>query len=116
VFSQPAVWRSLLFVADSAGTAAYRYGSGDRLHLAWTDGTPGTSPIVAGGLLYVYDENGGRLDVYNPVTGRRDASLPAGTGHWNSPTVIGGRIFLPVGNDNDHASRGRLFIWRLPHR
>jgi hypothetical protein len=42
--------------------------------------------VVAGGLLYVYD-HGGRLNVYMPTTGRLVASLPAGSGHWNSPIV-----------------------------
>ncbi|HET9073269.1 MAG TPA: PQQ-binding-like beta-propeller repeat protein [Solirubrobacteraceae bacterium] len=116
IFSQPAVWHSSVFVADGAGTAAYRYGSDDRLHRLWENGTSGTSPVIAGGLLYVYDENAGALDVYAPSSGRRLAALPAAPGHWNSPTVIGGRIFLPVGNDNDHATSGEMFIWRLPRR
>ncbi|WP_249009267.1 PQQ-binding-like beta-propeller repeat protein [Conexibacter sp. DBS9H8] len=114
VFSQPAVWGSLVFVADGAGTAAYRYGADARLRLLWQNTTPGTSPIVAGGLLYVYDENGGALNVYDPSTGHRDISLGAGPGHWNSPTVIGGRIFLPVGDANAHQASGTLYIWQLP--
>jgi outer membrane protein assembly factor BamB len=113
VFSQPAVWRSLVFVADGAGTAAYRYGADARLHLRWQNATPGTSPIVAGGLLYVYDENAGTLNVYDPSTGRRDISLAAAPGHWNSPTVVGGRIFLPVGDANAHQDSGTLYIWQL---
>ena len=73
----------------------------------------GTSPVVAGGLLYVYDP-GGELDVYAPTTGKRLASLPAGAGHWNSPIVTDGRIALPVGNANDHRTSGVLDLWRLP--
>lgn len=116
VFSQPAVWqgggRTFVFVADQAGTAAYVLGGG-RLHLAWLDGAAGTSPVVAGGLLYVYDMQNGVLNVRNPVTGRLDIALPAASGNWNSPIVVGGRIILPVGSYHDPGP-GTLFIYHLP--
>ncbi|MGH2843561.1 MAG: PQQ-binding-like beta-propeller repeat protein [Solirubrobacteraceae bacterium] len=119
VFSQPAVWRSgtrtLVFVADPAGTAAYALVHG-RLRLAWKDGSAGTSPLIAGGLLYVYDMNAGVLNVRNPRTGRLYASLPAAPGHWNSPIVVGGRIILPVGDANSHLGSGTIEVYRLPGR
>jgi outer membrane protein assembly factor BamB len=119
VFSQPAVARigatTYVFVATSGGTAAYRL-SERRLHIAWEDSTPGTSPVVAGRLLYVYDETRGALIVRAPKTGRQLASLPVGQGHWNSPIVVGGRIILPDGNANDHASTGLLDVYHLPSR
>jgi hypothetical protein len=71
---------------------------------------------VAGGLLYVYDELDGALDVYYPAQGRRVASLPVATGHWNSPIVVGGRIVLPVGAYGSHSLRGTIDIWHLPGR
>jgi outer membrane protein assembly factor BamB len=114
VFSQPAVWHSFVFVTDGAGTSAYRYGADDRLRLVWSKGTPGTSPVVAGGLLYVFDENDGVLDVRDPASGRLLDALPAASGHWNSPIVAGGRIILPVGSYQDHATSGRLYIYKLP--
>ena len=78
---------------------------------------PGNQPrSLAGGLLYVYDETDGALIVRQPRTGRQLASLPAGPGHWNSPIVVGGRIILPTGNANDHASTGRLQIYHLRGR
>jgi outer membrane protein assembly factor BamB len=121
VFSEPAVWTSpagttYVFVTTGAGTAAYRLGSDRRLSVAWQDGTAGTSPVIAGGLLYVYDEVDGALLVRNPVTGRELRSLPVGQGHWNSPIVVGGRIILPVGNANDHDTNGTLDIYHLPGR
>ena len=122
VFTAPAVWTThgdtYLFVANFAGTSAYRVSRGrrPRLHVAWHQALAGTSPVVAGGLLYVYDPTDGRLDVRRPATGSIVAALPAGTGHWNSPIVIGGRIVLPVGNANDHATSGTLNIYRLPRR
>jgi outer membrane protein assembly factor BamB len=122
VFSAPAVWSHpggpFVFVADGSGTAAYalRGGGRPRLVTAWQNGTAGTSPIVAGGLLYVYDQNGGALNVYQPASGRRVASLGADGGHWNSPIAVGGRVILPVGNANDHSTSGEIFIYHLPGR
>jgi len=121
VFSEPAVWTSpsgttYVFVTTAAGTAAYRLGLDRRLSVAWQNSTPGTSPVIAGGLLYVYDEIHGALLIRNPVTGHQLRSLPVGQGHWNSPIVIGGRIVLPVGNANDHETTGTLDIYHLPGR
>ena len=90
--------------------------SSPRLSVAWEHATPGTSPILAGGLLYVYDPSGGKLVVYQPTTGQVLDSLPAPPGHWNSPIIVAGRIVLPEGNANDHASTGTIVIYRLPGR
>lgn len=112
LFSEPFVRGGLVFVADAAGTDAWRF-RGGRLRKAWGNGTAGTSPLAAGGLLYVYDPNGG-LAVYAPATGKLVARLEAGAGHWQSPVVADGRIALGEGNANDHAESGILDIWRLP--
>jgi outer membrane protein assembly factor BamB len=116
LFSAPAVWRhngrTWLFVSDFDATAAFTV-SGRKLAQAWRAPAPGTSPVVAGGLLYVYEPRG-TLDVYAPTTGRRLASLDAAGGHWNSPIVTDGRIALPIGNANEHRLSGVLDIWRLP--
>jgi hypothetical protein len=61
----------------------------------------------------VYDPGGGGLRVYQAHTGALVAALTCG-GHWNSPIVTDGRIALPEGNANDHATSGVLDIWRLP--
>jgi hypothetical protein len=116
VFSTPAVARSgglvRVFVATDSGTWCYVL-RGDRLHIAWRRSDAGTSPILAGGLLYVYDP-GGRLDVYRPSSGAVVARLSAGRGHWNSPIVTDGRIALPEGDANDHSVSGVLNIYRAP--
>jgi len=80
------------------------------VQLVWRNGTGGTSPVVAGGLVWVYDPSGG-LNVYT-LGGRRVATLACGGGHWNSPIVVDGRVALPEGNANDHATSGVLDIWR----
>jgi hypothetical protein len=121
VLTQPAVWtahgRTLVFVANNSGTTAYRLvlaGGRPHLRVAWQNGASGTSPVLAGGLLFIYDEQGGALNVYFPGNGRRLASLGAASGHWNSPIVIGGRIILPVGNANDHNTSGTVYMFHLP--
>jgi outer membrane protein assembly factor BamB len=120
VFTAPAVWtsggRTYVFVASDSGTSAYVFGANGRLAVAWQLNTPGTSPVLAGGLLYVYDEADGGLVVRAPATGRMLAAFPAGTGHWNSPIVVGGRIILPEGNYMAHARSGVLNIYHLPGR
>ena len=115
-FTSPAVLKqgatTWLFAADGGGTAAWTYSAG-RLTAAWSNTNGGTSPVTAGGLLFVYDP-GGSLRMYDPATGRAIATLPVGGGHWNSPIVADGRIALPEGSANNHATSGILNIWRLP--
>jgi hypothetical protein len=67
--------------------------------------------VIAGGLLYVYNP-GGALRVYQPENGRVLATLACGTGHWNSPIVVDGRIALPLGDSNRHETRGTMLIWK----
>jgi outer membrane protein assembly factor BamB len=117
VLTTPAVWMSKgtrwLFVATSKGTSAYVL-QNNRLARKWTKTTGGTSPVVAGGLLYVYDSDEGALNVYAPTTGRPVASLPVGRGHWNTPVVTDGRIALGQEDANAHVTFGVLNIYRLP--
>ena len=109
IFTAPAVWHDFVFVADGGGTAAYTV-SGRRMHEAWQNSTPGTSPILAGGLLYVYNP-GGSLVVYRPTSGRVIATYTVASGHWNSPIVVDGHIIVPTGDDNAHLTSGSLEIF-----
>lgn len=115
LFTAPAVWRhadtTWVFVADGGGTVAWTFAGG--LTKAWSSDNGGTSPVVAGGQLFVYDPSG-KLRVYEPQTGRLLAQLDCGSGHWNSPIVADGRIALPEGSANSHRSTGILDIWRKP--
>ena len=67
--------------------------------------------VLAGGLLWVYNLGGG-LRVYEPASGKLVTTLSSGGGHWNSPIVTDGRVALPEGDANDHATSGVLDIWR----
>ena len=113
MFTAPAVLhrngRTLAFVATGSATAAYRL-RGGRLHEVWSKETAGTSPVLAGSVLWVYDPNGG-LDAYRPRTGHLIRHLNAPSGHWNSPIVAGGRVYLPSGDANDHSTDGTLTIY-----
>jgi hypothetical protein len=118
MFTAPAVWRhggrTTVVVATGGGTTAYAV-RGRRLRPLWGNGHAGTSPIVAGGVLYVYDPTGGGVRTYDPATGRSRATLAAGSGHWNSPVVAGGHLVLGEGNANDHATGdGVLDVWSAP--
>ena len=115
LFTAPAVWRhggeTWLIAADNGGTMAWAL-TGGHLELKWRQVAPGTSPVVAGGLLYVYDPEG-KLRVYQPETGQVLAVLPAESGHWNSPIVVDGRIALPVGSSNRHEGGGALVVFEV---
>ena len=114
LFTTPAIARTTggtwVFAADNGGTAAWTI-DGGRLRIAWKNRSAGTSPVVAGGLLYVYDPSGG-LRVYEPQTGHLVATLECGGGHWNSPIVADGRIAMPEGDANSHRTSGVLNIFR----
>jgi outer membrane protein assembly factor BamB len=112
VFSEPATWQgSWVFVTTSAGTAAWRL-AGGRLHKVWSNRTSGSSPVLAGGLLYVQWDGG--ITVYQPTTGHVVTRLPLGETHWQSPIVVDGRVAAAEGNANSHKTSGVLNIYRLP--
>ncbi|MGZ4269749.1 MAG: outer membrane protein assembly factor BamB family protein [Solirubrobacteraceae bacterium] len=114
MFSDPAVWRhggrTTMFATTQGGTAAYAVRRG-RLRVSWQNRTGGTSPVLAGGLLYVQALDGG-VDVYRPGSGRKVAHLAGGPSHWQSPVIGGGRVLVAEGDANDHATSGtlRLFV------
>ncbi|HEX5192117.1 MAG TPA: PQQ-binding-like beta-propeller repeat protein [Solirubrobacteraceae bacterium] len=122
VFTAPAVWHrhgaTTVFVGDDSGTTAYRLVDPrhPRLRPLWHDGEAATSPVLAGGLLYVYDEQQGTLEVRSPQTGALRHSFDVGQGHWNSPVVAAGRVVLPIGSYHDDSAAGTLVILHLPAR
>jgi hypothetical protein len=116
LFTAPAVWHhgasTTVFVADSSATAAYAL-RGGRLHQLWINSNAGSSPVVAGGLLYVYDPNAGGIEVYTPGSSRPLTKLSGGGGHWNSPIVAGGHVVEPEGDANEHQLSGTLELFSL---
>ena len=115
LFTAPALLKmsgtTWMFAADGGATSAWTV-AGASLQPRWRTNRAGTSPVVADGMLFVYDPNGG-LNIYEATSGRRIATLPCGAGHWNSPIIADGRIALPEGNANAHQTNGILDIWRL---
>ena len=114
LFSSPAVWHhgghTTLYIADGAGTEAYAL-RGGRLHPVWRNSNPGNSPVVAGGLLYVYDPSNGGVVVYHPGSPQPITRLRSGSGHWNSAIVADGHVAAGEGSYMDHSEHGVLDIW-----
>jgi hypothetical protein len=119
IFSTPAIWHHAghdwAFVTTYSDTTAFRLsGNPPRLHKRWMKSRGGSSPVIAGGLLYVYDPNQGGINVYRPDTGKRVGNLPTVQGHWSSPVVADGRVAIPVGNANQGLPTGVFSIFRKP--
>jgi hypothetical protein len=114
LFTAPAVWTQgkavTVFVGAEHATAAYALIRG-RLLRVWQNSNPGTSPVLAGGLLYVYDPSSGGINVYKPRSGHPIAKLPGSSGHWNSPIVLDGHVVEPEGDANDHELTGKLDLF-----
>jgi outer membrane protein assembly factor BamB len=113
MFTAPAVWKhggeTWVFTTTDIAIDAYVQ-RGGRLVARWTSRPGGTSPIVAGGVLWLYDP-AGHFVAYAPTTGKRLAQLPIGDGHWNSPTPGAGVIAVPEGNANEHTEDGVLNLY-----
>ncbi len=101
-----------MFIADEHATAAYALIAAG-CTWSWENGTPGTSPVMAGGLLYVYDPAAGGVYVYEPRSARPIAKLPGTPGHWNSPIVVDGHVIEPEGDANEHKLTGTLEIFSV---
>jgi len=120
ILTAPAVWRSdgrtWAFIGNYSATAGYLLQTGPRPRLkrAWQVIEGSSSPVVAGGLLFCFDPLAGGVHVYRPATGALVATLPTGTGHWNSPIVADGRVAVTEGDSNDHHGTSVLDIFRRP--
>jgi hypothetical protein len=120
ILTAPAVWRSggrsWVFIGNYAATAGYVLETKPKIRLrrVWQVDRGGSSPVVAGGLLYAFDPLAGGVHVYRPATGAIVTTLPTGKGHWNSPIVADGRAAVTEGDSNDHRGDSVLDIFRLP--
>ena len=92
LFTAPAVWHhaghTRVFLAGFEGTGAYALRDG-RLRVLWSNHNPGTSPILVGGLLYVYDPEAGGINIYDPGSSHPLLKLPGtpGTGTARSSST-----------------------------
>jgi outer membrane protein assembly factor BamB len=106
VQAQPAAWvnpvdgTSWLYIANFSGLAGLQLvvdGAGNpSLTPVWTAHVAGTSPVVVNGILFYYATGVG-LTALDPTIGGDPAwadGSPAMTPHWESPIVVGGRVFV----------------------
>jgi hypothetical protein len=115
ILTQPAVWvnpadnHTWVFVSNGLGTIGLEFGldgSGNpSLQTRWTAG-PGTSPIVANGVLYYARNN--LISGLNPTSGTLlwSSNLIGGI-HWQSPIVANGVLYIADQN-------GKLTAYSLP--
>jgi len=97
VFTAPAVWHdgstTWLFVATGSGTGAFRR-AGRALQKVWENGNGGTSPVLAGSVLYVYDPAGAHPDrgrrARDPARGKRKRPQPDRRARHLLPSPLGG--------------------------
>ena len=102
VLTAPAVWVNppdgsvWVFYANGNGISGLKImvdGVGNpSIATQWTDGTGGTSPIVANGILY-YASFSGMLAL-DPTTGSQLWGGTIGGIHWESPIVVNGRLYV----------------------
>jgi outer membrane protein assembly factor BamB len=121
VVTQPAAWTDAgtgtiwLFVTDSCGTSGYQVvttsAGATTLRQGWSTQQGATTPVVAGGVLFA--ATSGHVLALDPRTGHQLWSS-AGTGaggsiggiHWESPIVIGGRLYCSDEDGNVTAYGG----------
>lgn len=117
VYNAPAVWQepggpTWLFVATSGGviiayTPVTDAGGQTTLQEKWRLNQSGSSPIVAGGVLFV--AGGDNLVARDPHTGKElwnsgQASAGGNIGkiHWQGPIVVNGRLY--IADDDGHVT------------
>ncbi len=108
VFTQPAIWTNpangtlWVFVATGCGTIGYQVVTSAQgattLKVGWSSQQPGTSPVLAGGALFLASSSA--IVALDPQTGQQlwssaNASAGGTIGgiHWESPIVLDGKIY-----------------------
>jgi Putative Ig domain/PQQ-like domain len=109
VLSQPAVWTNpadqstWVFVATGSGISGLKLvvdSTGNPTLVAqWQNGTGGTSPVIANGVLYY--AGGGAVRALDPTTGALLWTRNnLGSIHWQSPIVANGAVYVAGGSNN----------------
>jgi hypothetical protein len=117
VLTQPAVWTDSagtiwVIVTDYCGTAGYQVQTDDAgkttLHQAWSIAQPSTSPVVAGGVVFL--ANTQQIVALNPQTGQTlwtsqgtRAGGTIGGVHWESPIVVNDHLYMTDDDGNLYA-------------
>ena len=109
VLTQPAVWvnpadgQTWVFVATDRGLAGLELqvaGNGmPSLQPAWQEGSGGTSPIVANGILYQATRSNSVVAL-DPTTGTKLWQGTIGGIHWESPVVANGVLYVTDGRSH----------------
>jgi putative cell wall-binding protein len=115
VLTEPANWvdragTSWVFVANNSGISALKLqapNGSPALTTVWKQTVGGTTPIVAGGVLFYLSKNG--IRALDPATGTQLWSDTAGAGglHWQSPIVANGKLAFTDGG-------GKLRVYSVP--
>ncbi|MEO7000550.1 MAG: PQQ-binding-like beta-propeller repeat protein [Ktedonobacterales bacterium] len=101
VLQQPAIWTdgngvAWVFIVNNSGLTALTLSTDasghSSLHVVYHNGDGGTSPLLAGGVLYVQGD--GVIRALNPTTGAKLWSASIGPLHWESPLVVNGRLYV----------------------
>jgi len=105
VLTQPATWvdgsgTSWVFIADNSGISALKLtasAGAPSLAPVWSQTVGGTTPVIAGGVLFYLSRNGVRA--LDPATGTQLWSDAAGASglHWQSPIVVNGKLYFTDG-------------------
>ena len=90
----------LLYVPCQNGVVALRV-SGSRFDFAWRGpGFAAGSPIVAGGLVWSFDYQGGVVYGLDPASGHPTTTIAVGPGeHFASASASAGRLVVPAGRE-----------------
>jgi hypothetical protein len=119
VLTMPAAWvnpadnRTWMFVANDTALAGMQLnidGSGTpSLSTPWQSVTPGTSPIIANGVLY-YATKAGQVRALDPTSGNILWRGSIGAIHWASPIVANGILYIA---DGGTSATGRLTAFSI---
>jgi outer membrane protein assembly factor BamB len=103
VHTQPAVWKYgadgsvwVFITTESTGVSALQVkfdGKGWRIVPMWKNTIPGTSPLLANGILYYAGEDK-TFYAFDPLTGTLLWKTPLGRIHWESPVIANGWLYI----------------------
>jgi len=111
VWVNPADKSTWAFVANGEGTSGLRLTMNSQgapvLSLIWKNSNPGTSPIIANGVLYVAASH--HIRALDPKTGKQLwENRGIGPVHWQSPIVVKGVLYMT--DENSHLTAFALLL------